>query len=177
MNEDLWVFGYGSLLWNPGFEYVEHQIAVLPDHHRSFCMHSIHYRGTAEAPGLVLALDAVSGAECSGVGFRIAAKKSADTLQYLRDRELISSAYIEQWHDITFLDGRIVSAVCYVIDSTHDQYAGGISLRNQAAIISRAVGSAGPNVEYLLNTVAQLDELGIVDADMSALSKMVGRAD
>jgi len=176
-DQDFWVFGYGSLLWKPGFEYEERRLACLSGFHRSFCMHSIHYRGTSAAPGLVLALDVDAQAECHGVGFHVAESKAADTLAYLRERELISSAYMEQWHDIVFHDGGTAKAVCYVIDRGHVQYAGGLPLQEQAVIIANAVGDAGPNIEYLLNTVSHLNELGIADKDMNILADLVGSAD
>jgi cation transport protein ChaC len=93
--DDLWVFGYGSLLWNPGFPVAETRVARLRGWHRSFCMSSIHHRGTPERPGLVLALDLAEGAHCDGLGFRVEARYAAQTIDYLRERELISSAYLE----------------------------------------------------------------------------------
>ncbi|MEM6825352.1 MAG: gamma-glutamylcyclotransferase, partial [Pseudomonadota bacterium] len=90
----MWVFGYASLIWNPGFDYEEKAIARLKDYARSFCMRSIHHRGTPQDPGLVLALDAHPGAACEGVAFRVARSHEASVLTYLRERELISSAYL-----------------------------------------------------------------------------------
>ncbi|MEC8794732.1 MAG: gamma-glutamylcyclotransferase, partial [Pseudomonadota bacterium] len=95
MNAPLWVFGYGSLVWNPGFEFSETHVARLKGFHRSFCMRSIHHRGSVEEPGLVLALDAKDGAACEGVAFRVAAGTEEATMAYLRERELVSSAYLE----------------------------------------------------------------------------------
>lgn len=173
--QDFWVFGYGSLLWRPGFEYAERRLATLQGFSRSFCMSSVHYRGTAEAPGLVLALDADHVAECHGVGFRVLADQADEVLAYLRERELISSAYIEQRHKINFHEGGAAEAVCYVIDRTHEQYRGALSLVEQAEIIATAVGGAGPNVEYLVNTVAHLADLGIADTDLEHLAMLVAR--
>ncbi len=165
----MWVFGYGSLLWNPGFEFVETQLAYLPDYHRSFCMRSIHHRGTVEDPGLVLALDYTQGARCDGMAFRVAHDRVDETLAYLRERELVSSAYLEQELDITLMDGRVLTAVTYVIDPDHDQYCGDLPLDEQARIIAHAVGGRGPNWEYLCNTASHLDSLGIIDADLQWL--------
>lgn len=173
---EFWVFGYGSLLWKPGFEFVERRLATLHGFSRSFCMKSIHYRGTETDPGLVLALDPEDGCECHGLGFRVAEEIAADTLAYLRERELISSAYLEQRHEIRFRDGSAAKAVCYVINRDHVQYAGGLSLEAQADIIARAKGSAGPNTDYLHNTVAHLGELGIADLELEQLSAIVKRA-
>lgn len=174
----LWVFGYGSLIWNPGFEVGEQALATLSGYHRSFCMWSVHHRGTHEEPGLVLALDAAESASCEGVAFRAADGHEEATLQALRERELISSAYLERWVSVTLKDGRALEAVTYVIDPEHEQYTGALTLSHQADVISRAVGGRGPNTEYLHNTADHLAELGIHDPDIDWLSKHLNsRAD
>lgn len=171
--EDLWVFGYGSLIWNPGFPHVETVLATLPGFSRSFCMRSIHHRGTVDAPGLVLALDPHPGAACEGMAFRVAPGAHDPTMAALRERELISSAYVEQLHDVRLADGRRVTAVTYVIDPDHEQYCGGLDLEEQAQIIARAVGGRGPNRDYLFNTADHLVQLGIEDAELSWLARVV----
>lgn len=169
----LWVFGYGSLVWNPGFPPAEQVPAVLEGYARSFCMRSIHHRGTPERPGLVLALDAAPGACCHGVAFRVPDPLRGEVLEALRARELISSAYLERVHDIRLKDGRSVAAVVYVIDRDHVQYCGGLPLEEQARIIARAVGGRGPNTEYLYNTAAHLEQLGLADSDLTWLAARV----
>ena len=174
MRDGLWVFGYGSLLWNPGFPVAERRLARLDGWHRSFCMRSIHHRGTETEPGLVLALDAMEGACCHGVVLRAEAGTEETTLAYLRARELISSAYLETELDVALEEGGgHVASLCYVIDRAHGQYCGGLPLDQQAEIIARARGGMGPNTEYLYNTVAHLEELGIEDADLSWLAARV----
>jgi cation transport protein ChaC len=168
--DGLWVFGYGSLIWNPGFTVAEQHIARLDGFRRSFCMWSVHHRGTAQAPGLVLALDAAQ-THCDGVAFR--AQDPEATLEYLRERELISSAYLEEWHDIRLRDGRSVSAVCYVIDRSHVQYCGDLSLEQQAKTIAQATGQRGPNTEYLFNTASHITQLGLPDPDLDWLCARV----
>lgn len=170
----MWVFGYGSLLWNPGFEIAEQAVARLDGWHRSFCMRSIHHRGTEEKPGLVLALDAEEGAHCQGLALKVAEGQEAQTLEYLRERELISSAYLEKNLSLTLTDGRVVEAVTYVIDPEHVQYCH-LPLTEQAEIIATAVGGRGPNTDYLHNTASHLFELGIEDADLAWLSREVRR--
>ena len=173
----MWVFGYGSLIWNPGFEVDEMRIATLEGYARSFCMRSIHHRGTEENPGLVLALDEMPRARCHGVGFSVRAGQEADVLAYLRERELISSAYVERTLEITLADKRRVEAVTYVIDAAHVQYCGGLDLEEQARIIAGAHGGRGPNSEYLFNTAAHLHELGISDPELDSIVarvKMLG---
>lgn len=169
----LWVFGYGSLIWNPGFPVVEKKLATLEGYSRSFCMSSIHHRGTVEHPGLVLALDPRPGSFCRGVGFRVQDEDTEATVAYLRDRELISSAYVERCLPLRLETGEEVTALVYVVDTAHEQYVADLSLEDQARIISTAVGGRGPNTEYLWNTARHLEELGIEDADISWLAARV----
>lgn len=168
----LWVFGYGSLLWNPGFEVAEQFHARLTGYARSFCMRSIHHRGTVQDPGLVLALDAHPGGHCDGLALRAAPGTEDQVLTYLRERELVSSAYLERRLNIDLSDGRRTEALVYVIDPDHDQYCT-LSLEEQAQIIARAVGGRGPNTEYLYNTASHLEDLGVPDPDLHWLSTRV----
>ncbi len=168
----MWVFGYGSLLWNPGFEVAEQQIARLPGYARSFCMLSVHHRGTETDPGLVLALDEVPEASCLGVALRVQPGHEEATLQYLRERELVSSAYYETKLSVTLQTGPQVDALCYVVDRAHRQYCH-YSLEQQAQIIAFAHGGRGPNSEYLINTAKHLTDLGIEDEDLSWLAARV----
>lgn len=170
---DLWVFGYGSLLWNPGFEHDETALARLPGYARSFCMSSIHHRGSEAEPGLVLALDAQDGASCNGLAFRVTPGTHEPTMEALRERELISSAYLEKVLAVELADGRVIEAVTYVIDPDHVQYVGGLALEEQARIIAHAHGGKGPNRDYLYNTAAHLAELGIEDEELSWLAREV----
>ena len=169
----LWVFGYGSLLWNPGFPIEEQEIARLTGYHRSFCMRSIHHRGTVERPGLVLALDAMPGAACDGVAFRVAPDRAEATRHYLRERELISAAYLERVLPVDLAGGRRVETLCFVVDPDHDQYCGGLPLHEQARIIAGAHGGRGPNDEYLYNTAEHLAEIGLADDDLLWLADRV----
>ncbi|MEM9708209.1 MAG: gamma-glutamylcyclotransferase [Pseudomonadota bacterium] len=174
MDAPLWVFGYGSLIWNPEFPFVRKEIARLDGYRRAFCMASIHHRGSEDAPGLVLALDAQAGASCEGVAFEIAPAEAAEALAGLRERELISSAYVEREIDLAFRAGGGVQALAYVIEKDHRQYRGDLTLETQAEIIARATGGRGPNRDYLFNTAAHLEELGIADPDLAWLRRRVG---
>jgi cation transport protein ChaC len=136
-------------------------------------MRSIHHRGTEENPGLVLALDADPAHTCKGVALAVKKGSEADTLAYLRERELISSAYLERELEVDLKDGRRVTAVAYVINPGHVQYCGGLPLEEQARIIARAVGGMGPNTEYLYNTAQHLTEIGLHDPDLEWLSQRV----
>lgn len=169
----LWVFGYGSLMWNAGFPVAERSLATLADHARSFCMWSVHHRGTEDHPGLVLALDPCPGATVTGLALRAEEGHEDKTLGYLRERELISSAYLEERVRLTLADGRAVDAVAFVVDTAHRQYVGSLSLEEQARVIASATGGRGPNTDYLWNTVTHLHELGIPDADLDWLAHRV----
>ncbi|PZX15776.1 cation transport protein ChaC [Palleronia aestuarii] len=171
--DGMWVFGYGSLVWNPGFPVAERRIATLPDYARSFCMRSIHHRGSVAEPGLVLALDADPGTACKGVAIRVAEGAEEATLAALRERELISSAYLERHVSLMDENGQSIRALAYVIDPDHAQYCSGLALEEQAQIIATATGDRGPNDEYLYNTTAHLAELGIADPDLEWLTARV----
>jgi len=169
----LWVFGYGSLIWNPGFPVAARHVAQLDGWHRSFCMRSIHHRGSVEEPGLVLALDRRSGATCHGVAFAVESGHEEATIAALRARELISSAYCETYLQVTLPGGEIVQALTYVIDPGHAQYCGNLPLEEQARIIAQATGGRGTNRDYLFSTADHLAALGVEDSDLAWLAARV----
>ncbi len=172
-SDGLWVFGYGSLIWHPGFDFADKRLATLRGWRRAFCMTSVVYRGTPEAPGLVLALDLDPGGACLGVAYHVAEASAAATLAYLRERELVSYAYDEVRVPVELDDGSTVEAIAYVSNRAHEQYCGGMSLAAQADVIARAVGPRGPNADYLLNTVESLEALGLHDPDLVELAGLV----
>jgi cation transport protein ChaC len=173
LTETMWVFGYGSLIWNPEFPVAESRIARVRGWRRSFCMRSIHHRGTEADPGLVLALDAAFGQHCDGVTFRVTPGAEAETLALLRERELISSAYLETFVRAEWPEGGACEALAYVIDSDHWQYCGGLDLEEQAQIIARAHGGRGANRDYLWSTAAHLVDLGLNDPELEWLAARV----
>lgn len=168
---DLWVFGYGSLMWRPCFDFVEKAPAALIGAHRSLCIYSFHHRGTREHPGLVLGLD--QGGACRGVAYRVPPESRDATLAYLRAREQVTDVYVEATRPISLLDGsaRALEALCYVVDRAHPQYAGRLSLERQAELVRDAEGLSGTNIDYVLNTVRHLEELGIHDVELAALAE------
>jgi len=170
---DLWVFGYGSLMWSPGFRFREAAAATLHGYHRAFCVLSHHYRGTKERPGLVLGLDA--GGACKGRAFRVAPADRDRTVRYLMDREMISGVYRPKLHGVRLADGRQVLALTFVANRAHAQYAGKLSAGRIAAIIAMASGVNGANSVYLENTVRHLDELGIVEGPLHRIAERVAR--
>ncbi|MBC8158833.1 MAG: gamma-glutamylcyclotransferase [Alphaproteobacteria bacterium] len=169
-NGDLWVFGYGSLMWRPGFEHVDVQPAMLGGYHREFCIYSHHHRGTSDHPGLVLGLD--RGGCCRGLAFRVAADHVADVVAYLDERELVTSAYIPKSVPVRMGEER-AHAYTFVADPTHRQYAGHLDADAAAAIIMDAQGQSGLNRDYLINTVRHLEGLGFTDGRVHKLLQRV----
>ncbi len=166
VSDDIWVFAYGSLMWEPGFEYLEVAPALLRGYHRAFCVYSHIYRGTSARPGLVLGLD--RGGACRGMAFRVAAEKAGRVLAYLDKREKVTNVYERRIVPVATSAGRVM-AHAYVADRGHDQYAGKLTLERAAALIAQGVGRSGANPEYLENTVRHLDELGITDGSLHRL--------
>ena len=158
---DFWVFGYGSLMWRPGFAHVETRRARLSGYRRALCVRSHVHRGTPDRPGLVLGLD--RGGSCIGLAFRVPDDLSAEVMAYLRERELVTNVYLEKRLPIRLDDGGRVEAVTFVVDRHHRQYAGSLDAGEAARAVSGARGQSGPNEEYLLNTVEHLRALGIAD--------------
>jgi len=168
---DFWVFGYGSLMWRPGFAHTETRRARLHGFRRSLCVWSHVYRGTPERQGLVLGLD--RGGSCVGLAFRVPAELRDEVLAYLRDRELVTGVYSERVLPIRLESGESAAAVAYVVDRGHQQYAGSLEEAEAARIVSGAAGQAGPNEEYVLNTIAHLKALGIRDHWLEEVGRLV----
>lgn len=167
---DLWVFGYGSLIWRPGFPYLQRCRARLLGLHRALCVYSFFHRGTPERPGLVLGLD--RGGACRGIAYRVSAAERAATIAYLREREQVTSVYREAFRRVTLLpSGETVSALCYVVDRGHPQYAGRLSLAEQMHFVRQGHGRSGPNREYITSTVQALESLGFRDRELHVLSE------
>lgn len=166
-----WVFGYGSLMWRPGFPYAEKRRAKLYGKRRAFCIYSVHHRGTYERPGLVLGL--ADGGSVTGAVYRVEEADWADTYAYLREREQPTETYVEARATVTLSDGRRVNALTFLSDRTHPQWAGVLPLTEQAALISGATGLSGRNVDYLRDLVAHLRSEGVRDAFMQRLLKAV----
>ncbi len=165
---DLWVFGYGSLMWNPGFAYAERRAARLHGWRRRFCVWSFRYRGTPDRPGLVLGLD--RGGSCRGVAYRVAAADAADVLDYLWEREMISRVYQPRLAPVRVLDdGRMVRACAFTVDRSHDQFCGGLDDDALAARIASCGGERGSNLDYLANTVLHLEREGAPDRGLARL--------
>ncbi|MCZ6860119.1 MAG: gamma-glutamylcyclotransferase [Alphaproteobacteria bacterium] len=169
-DNDMWIFGYGSLMWDPGFAFEECQPALLHGYHRAFCLFSERHRGTPERPGLVLGL--APGGSCKGRAYRVAASSIEAVLDYLHERELVHYVYLFREVPLRLPDA-CIRAHTYIADIKHERYAGGLSMKTAAAIIREAHGLGGPNIDYLENTIEHLDELGIKEGRLHDLLVMV----
>ena len=168
--EQFWVFGYGSLMWRPGFAFVRSAPARIHGYHRSLCVYSHVHRGTPEQPGLVLGLD--RGGSCHGMGFQVAREHWAETLSYLRAREQVTSVYIEKKKTITLIDsGEPVEAVTYVVDRAHRQYAGVLDDDALEHHVRRGSGVSGHCIDYVMSTLAHLREMEIHDPALERLAR------
>jgi len=167
---ELWVFGYGSLMWRPGFPFAESAPALLKGARRALCVYSVVHRGTHAQPGLVLGLD--RGGACRGVAFRVASRAETDTLAYLREREQVTDVYVEAVRPIRLLDGsgRVLKALTYLVDRNHAQYAGDLSLEEQLRMVRGGKGQAGGNVEYVMKTLRHLEETGVQDPLLASIA-------
>jgi glutathione-specific gamma-glutamylcyclotransferase len=166
---DLWVFGYGSLMWNPGFPFAERHPAIAHGVHRRLCVYSTRYRGTPEKPGLVVGL--LYGGCCHGIAFRVEARNVASTRAYLEEREQISKIYHEVFRPVRLRDGRTIAALCYVVDQNHRQYAGRLSREEQLRFVEHSCGAIGPNRDYVCNTAKSLREIGVEDRTLRWLAE------
>ncbi|SDG13041.1 gamma-glutamylcyclotransferase [Pelagibacterium luteolum] len=166
-----WVFGYGSLIWRPGFAFVTAERALLRGVHRRLCIYSHRHRGTAERPGLVFGLE--RGGACVGMAFEVAADDWSAVREYLREREQVTGVYLETRRPIRLASGQTVPALTFVADPHHSQYAGRLSLEEQFALVNGAVGQAGPNIDYVINTADHLRDIGIADRQVQALAEMI----
>jgi cation transport protein ChaC len=167
---DVWVFGYGSLMWDPGFAPAEVQRATLRGYRRALCIYSRFHRGTLERPGLVLGLD--RGGSCRGMAFRIEGAEARRVIGYLDERELVSYAYRRRKVVIRLAE-RQVPAFAYVADRKHSQYAGDLGVARSVEMVAQGVGVSGTCFDYLENTVKHLEALGIEDAPLKTLLGLV----
>ena len=168
---DLWVFGYGSLMWNPGFVHKEVKKARLHGYHRSLCVWSWFYRGTRMVPGLVLGLD--NGGSCVGQLYRIEEENKQRTVEYLHAREMVTSVYFPVVTSIRTAGGARVKALTYVVDRNHVQYAGRLSAEQAAVSVRQAHGKSGANTDYVINTINHLCELGVATGVLHRVGELL----
>lgn len=168
--QDFWVFGYGSLMWNPGFDFVQAAAASVYGHHRAFAMRSVRHRGMAARPGLVLTL--CPGGSCTGRAFQVAAKNAREVCAYLLDREIGTYAYRPAWVQMQ-IDQARYRALTFLPTKGAPQFVPRLTLNQQAAAIAEAVGGMGPNHEYLRKTIEQMRALGLTTSKFDALERRV----
>ena len=166
-----WVFGYGSLIWNPGFAFVSAQQGLLRGAHRSLSIVSHHHRGTVERPGLVFGL--TRGGSCRGMVFEVADADWPAVYAYLQEREQVTSVYRDVMRPVHLANGQLVSALAFLVDERHEQFAGQLSVDQQLAMVRTGVGRSGRNVDYVLNTARHLGELGIRDRQLMAFAQLL----
>ena len=164
MTPNPWVFGYGSLIWNPGFAFVHSEKALLRGAHRALAIYSHRHRGTPEAPGLVFGL--IRGGSCLGVAFEVEATVWPTVFDYLQAREQDRGVYREAWRNVTLASGTKVRALAYLVNEDHPQYAGRLDIAEQVRLVARSTGESGRNTEYVRNTARHLLSLGIRDATL-----------
>ena len=169
-----WVFGYGSLIWNPGFRYLSAQQGLLRGAHRSLSIVSHYHRGTMQTPGLVFGL--VRGGSCRGMVFEVADEDWQKVRAYLQEREQVTAVYRDAMRPVRLADGRKVLALAFLVDEQHDQFAGSLTLEQQLAMVRAGVGLSGRNIDYVLHTARHLAELGIRDRPLMALAAMLEQA-
>ncbi|MCR9070915.1 MAG: gamma-glutamylcyclotransferase [Alphaproteobacteria bacterium] len=169
-DRDVWLFGYGSLIWNPAIEFAEQRNATVRGLHRRFCLRTELGRGTPELPGLVLGLD--RGGQCRGVAFRIPKDIAETELEIVWRREMVTYAYRPRWLKAATDEGPI-DVIGFVINRTHDRYCGQLPEDDVAATIAHACGFLGPCCDYLFNTVDHLRDLGMPDTGLERLARRV----
>jgi glutathione-specific gamma-glutamylcyclotransferase len=173
VSDDFWVFGYGSLMWRPGFPYLERRHARIHGYHRALCVFSHVHRGTPEKPGLVLGLD--RGGRCHGVAFRVAPGEMEATVAYLREREQVTSVYVERHVPARLDDGRDVQALAYVVDRRHPQYAGRLPPEDLYRLVKQGIGQSGANPDYVRSTYAHLQDMGVADPILARICAALGQ--
>ena len=158
---DLWVFGYGSLIWNPGFDFLHTRRARIYGYHRALCVWSWVHRGSQARPGLVMGLD--DGGSCIGRAYLVAAGNKDAVADYLYRREMATPAYLPMLRAIRFADSARATALVFRVDRAHPQYAGKLSIEEAVATIRHAAGRSGENPAYVADAVRHLEAMGIRD--------------
>ena len=170
-NSPVWIFGYGSLMWNPVFDSEEARPAILHGYHRAFCLRLTAGRGTHAQPGRMLALR--DGGQTTGLAFRLPEDKLHEELELLWKREMLTGCYRPTWCELALDDGRIVTALVFIMDPSHPQYEADTDYQIIAPLIARASGPLGTNAQYLFALEKELESYGMRDDCMSELVKQV----
>lgn len=167
---NLWVFGYGSLMWDPGFPFSESKRGRIFGYHRSLCLRSVRYRGTDSNPGLVFGLD--RGGSCTGICYRLNSNRQREVASYLQDREMLNNAYEPYIRSVTLDDGRCVDAIVFVVKRQHPSYVRNLTSSQIAGIVASASGQRGANLDYVISTIKILEKFGIHDRELKNVGKL-----
>lgn len=158
---DLWIFGYGSLMWSPGFSYRQQALGRIHGYHRALCILSTRYRGTKRKPGLVMGL--CRGGSCWGMAFRVHAGRVRHALARLWLREMPRRVYAPRLLDVRLASGRQVRALAFLADPTHPAYVRELDLHGRARLVAQGIGQRGLCVDYIGNTLDHMRALGVND--------------
>ncbi len=172
---EFWVFGYGSLMWDPGFEYVEAHPALLHGYHRRLCLWSVRYRGTVDHPGLVLGLD--RGGSCHGYAYHVPHALTAEVVDYLCDRELLIGSYDPKLVQVTLEGGRRITALTFVSRPDHPHFVPRLTLEETVSVVNNARGERGCNRSYVVNTVSHMDRMNIRNTELHRVAKHLDEPD
>ena len=164
---DLWVFGYGSLMWSPDFAHAERKAGRVHGYHRALCILSSRYRGTPEKPGLVMGL--CRGGSCWGMAFRVKASQARDVLDTLWKREMLNNVYTPKFVPVSLAGTQRVQALAFVADTTHRQFVGELDLDGRARLVAQGIGQRGRCVDYIRNTLDHMRELGVHDPHLTRI--------
>ena len=164
---DLWIFGYGSLMWSPGFRFAERKAGIVHGYHRALCILSNRYRGTPERPGLVMGL--CHGGSCWGMAFRVPAERVRRVLSALWRREMLNKVYLPTLVPVAVAPGKRVRALAFVADTAHRQFVRELDLHGRARLIAQGVGQRGRCVDYIRNTLEHMIELGVTDPHLARI--------
>ena len=164
---DLWVFGYGSLMWAPELPFAERRIGRVHGYHRALCILSSRYRGTPEKPGLVMGL--CRGGSCWGMAYRVHASHAKESLDALWKREMLNKVYMPKFVPVSLKETRRVHALAFVADTTHRQFVGELDVAGRARLVAQGVGQRGRCVDYIRNTLEHMRELGVRDPHLARI--------
>lgn len=164
---DLWIFGYGSLMWAPGFRPAERKTGLVRGYHRAMCILSSRYRGTPDKPGLVMGL--CRGGSCWGIAFRVPAVRVRRVLGALWRREMLNKVYLPTMVQVTVGPKRRIRALAFVADATHRQFVRELDLHRRARLVAQGIGERGRCVDYIRNTLEHMLALGVNDPHLARI--------
>ena len=164
---DLWIFGYGSLMWSPGFRPAERKTGLVRGYHRAMCILSHRYRGTPRKPGLVMGL--CRGGSCWGIAFRVPAARVRRVMRALWKREMLNNVYVPTLLQVTVGPKQRIRALAFVADATHRQFVRELDLHGRARLVAQGIGERGRCVDYIRNTLEHMLELGVNDPHLARI--------